>query len=838
MSKVKYRAVVWCLSSISLVLSGCGGGASSSSVSPSGSVQLSVQAAGAGAGMISSNPAGINCGAACSASFVEGTQVTLTAAPMGNSFFAGWAGACSGSAVCKVTLTANASVTATFDTSPVLAVTLGGTGKGSVATNPSGINCGQTCSASFNAWTQITLTATAAANSYFVGWAGGCRGNSPTCTLTLSANQQVTATFDTIQNAPVLTVNLAGNGLGTISSNPSGINCGSTCRASLNAGTQVTLTATAAKSSYFVGWEGGGCSGDNPTCTLTLSASQQVTATFNTISNAPVLTVSLAGNGSGTVSSSPPGINCEPTCSASFNAGTQVTLTATPATNSFFVGWAGACSGNNSTCTLTLSASQQVSATFNTSGIAVLNHIIFLAQENRGFDHYFGAMREYWAQNGYPDQSFDGLPQFNPVSGPPPLYGPPLAIPGCDPTMPPPKDCIFDPNNPITSYHLITQCTENTSPSWNESHVDWDYYDPVGNQPAALNGVVWTAAHDARAINPPFNDTDGIRAMGYYDGGDLNYYYFMASNFATSDRWFNPAMTRTHPNREYLIAGTSQGYAYPIGTDSHDKALLTATTIFQELQDAGVSWKIYVNPTGSKCSGPPYDLACLLTLSYVQNFQWGQTIPAQYPQNIGTIGVADSDFDNDLQNGTLPQVAQIEPASDAGLDEHPSNSDLSPSNIQLGAKYVSSIMNGLMASTSWKDSAFILTYDEFGGLYDHVPPEQAVSPDGIKPVDLLPGDICTQATGPICDFVYTGYRLPLVVVSPYTKKNYVSHTAADTTAILKLIETRFNLSPLTQRDAAQMDMTEFFDFDNPAWMTPPQLPVQATNGACYLNKLP
>src|ERR1700731_1640522 len=102
--------------------------------------------------------------------------------------------------------------------------------------------------------------------------------------------------------------------------------------------------------------------------------------------------------------------------------------------------------------------------------------------------------------------------------------------------------------------------------------------------------------------------------MGYYDGGDLNYYYFMASNFATSDRWFNPVMARTHPNREYLVAGTSQGDAYPVRGNN----FLTATTIFQELQNAGVSWKIYVNPTNTGCSGPPFDPACLLQTTYIK----------------------------------------------------------------------------------------------------------------------------------------------------------------------------------------------------------------------------
>src|SRR5579862_2013539 len=77
-----------------------------------------------------------------------------------------------------------------------------------------------------------------------------------------------------------------------------------------------------------------------------------------------------------------------------------------------------------------------------------INHIIFLAQENRSFDHYFGSLREYWAHNGYPDQSFDGLPQFNPTSGTPPLYAPPPTNPGCDAAFPPPSDCTIDSNSP------------------------------------------------------------------------------------------------------------------------------------------------------------------------------------------------------------------------------------------------------------------------------------------------------------------------------------------------------------------------------------------------------
>jgi phospholipase C len=546
-----------------------------------------------------------------------------------------------------------------------------------------------------------------------------------------------------------------------------------------------------------------------------------------------MLSVSVAGGGSGLVTSSPAGITCVPTCSASFSSGTKVQLSAAAGNGSFFAGWAGACTGSTA-CTVTLTADESVTATFNIAQtVNVLNHIIFLAQENRGLDHYFGALRAYWKANGFADRSFDGLPQFNPVSGLAPLYGPPPANPGCDPAYPPPADCTADSSSPqIASYHLLTQCIENPSPSWNESHVDWNLSNPLSST-ATLDGFVWTAAHDARAIKPQYYDTNGIRAMGYYTDADLNYYYFLASDFATSDRWFSPVMARTASNRDYLIAATSQGYAYPIGTDSEDQSLLTATTIFQELEAAGVSWKIYVNPEGSLCQTDPTP-QCLLTLSYVHNFQWGQTIPSQYPQNLVPI----SQFFTDLQNGTLPQVAQIEPASSAGLDEHPTDFHKYKINIQLGANYVSSLIDALMVSSSWKDSAFILTYDEFGGLYDHVAPHAAVSPDGIKPKDLLPGDICTQSTGSTCNFTHTGYRVPLLVISPYTKQQYVSHTIADYTAILKLIETRFQLPALTKRDAAQMDMTAFFDFNNPAWMTPPTPPAQHTNGRCYLDRLP
>lgn len=556
------------------------------------------------------------------------------------------------------------------------------------------------------------------------------------------------------------------------------------------------------------------------------------------------LTVQTTGTGSGTVTSGPSGISCGTTCVGTFDAGTVVTLTASAATTATFAGWSGGCTGT-STCSVTMNANTSVSAAFNSAaGISSINHVVVLIQENRSLDNYLGALREYWAQNNYPDQSFDGLPQFNPAAGAAPLKGPAPTNPGCNPSNPAPGNCDFDTSTTVTSFHLGTVCTENTSPSWDEAHNDWNPNDNVGNPEtlngelnangALNNGFVYTAAYDARANN--FYDSAGARAMGFYDGNDLNFLYYMASNFATSDRWFNPVMSRTNINREYLMAATSQGYAYPNGTSSADTPQLKAETIFQDLQNAGITWKIYENTDGLGCgSGPTYDSKCLIEHSYISNFTFEQTVLSTYPQNVQPI----SQYFTDLQNGTLPQVAWIEPASDAGLDEHGTDSDSdAPTNIQAGEAWVESLITPLMSSSSWSSSVLFWTYDEAGGLYDHVPPQQAVSPDGIKPVDLLSGDICTGGkTGPTCDFTWTGYRVPLVVISPYAKKNYVDHTVADSTAILKFIETRWNLPALTKRDAAQIDMTEFFDFNTPAWLTPPTPPQQNRGGACHLDSL-
>ena len=412
---------------------------------------------------------------------------------------------------------------------------------------------------------------------------------------------------------------------------------------------------------------------------------------------------------------------------------------------------------------------------------SAINHIVIMAQENRSFDQYFGQLPLYWKQNSFPSQTFDA-PSANA------------------------SNAKQDNSGLITRFHLRTVCTENLPPGWNESHVDFDREDPT-SAISKMDGFVTSAevfSQNPGPGLPPIIDKTGYRTMGYYDWTDLNYYYFMASNFATSDRWFSPVMDRTQLNRLYLLAATSAGHVNP------PAGPLSNNTIFGLLETAGVSWKIYETDPGT---------------AFIGNFQ---PFASQHAANVVPL----TQYYADLKNGTLPSVAMIEPGYQSGLDEHPQK------NIQQGAAHVAGIVDALMASSSWKDSVFVLTFDEAGGGYDHVSPPTTVSPDGIAPMDLNPGDVCSVVNGENCDFNHTGFRVPLIVISPYTKKNYVSHTVADSTAILKLVETRFHLPSLTHRDAAQIDMTEFFDFDHPAWATPPTPPVQFTNGLCDFSAVP
>ena len=401
----------------------------------------------------------------------------------------------------------------------------------------------------------------------------------------------------------------------------------------------------------------------------------------------------------------------------------------------------------------------------------------------------------------------------------------------------------------VSPFVMPDQCTEDFSPDWAESHAAYHLGDSSSNVYTG-NGFVHIAGGFAQfnnAVGDQFHyfDVRGARAMGFFDETILPYYYFMGAQFGISDKLFSPVSTNSPSNRLYEIAATSKGRVHA------DTAFLGPTpTIFDRLQAAGISWKVYFTDVDINTGKPNTTLTA---------FDTGN----QHPEKIAPVDCAKlpqfctggkTDYFTDLKNGTLPQVALIEPGFDSGLDEHPGN------DVQSGAAYVASIINPLMASSSWKDSVFVLTWDEGGGLYDHVSPASATPPDSILPAaPSQGGDLFTHFEGgqwvdkdafTMCNrtdpnskaclgFDRTGFRLPFIVISPFTKKHFVWHptTSADNTAILAFIEKRFNLTALTARDAAQPDMTDFFDFTAAPWSTPPTPPAQPTNAPCFQKRL-
>jgi hypothetical protein len=236
---------------------------------------LSVVKAGNGSGTVTSSPVGIDCGTICAASIADNTVVTLTATASTGSTFTGWSGSgCSGSGTCIVTMDIAKSVTATFTLNGYV-LTILKTGSGTITSSPVGLNCGPTCSYSFNYNTVVTLITAATPGSSFSSWGGDCTGTG-TCKVTMSSAKSVNAIF--VYDINTLSVAKSGNGSGTVTSSPAGINCGSTCSAPFSYPTTVKLTATPAAGSIFTGWSGY-CTGTG-VCQVPMTATRSVTATF------------------------------------------------------------------------------------------------------------------------------------------------------------------------------------------------------------------------------------------------------------------------------------------------------------------------------------------------------------------------------------------------------------------------------------------------------------------------------------------------------------------------------------------------------------------------------
>ena len=546
--------------------------------------------------------------------------------------------------------------------------------------------------------------------------------------------------------------------------------------------------------------------------------------------------------------------------------GTGGTQVVTPAAATTYTATVTGLNGTKATSSTSVSVVSQAS-------LQQISHVVFMLQENHSLDNYFGMLNPYRQQLGW-DVGEDGK-TYN--------------VDGIDDKL----TTISNQDDQGTAYSpfkFASTCIDDESSSWLESYGDVYRWDFSTTRPINMDGFVHTAEGFANSCNASgvcsgsFTDTTGKRAMGYYDQGYLNYYYYMASQFAVSDRWFSPVSSKSIDNRiATFTGGTTQGLVFDPGSNDH-LPQLQIETIFQELDAASVSWKIYYTVTQGQClqanectgGSSEYPGTDFSYFGYANKYMYMNptgaacTAPTQASSVVGDASnsfcidpthVAPlSQYYTDLTNGTLPSFSFIE-AGYGNNDEHPGSGQ----EILSGQVQVAKVVNSLMASPEWKSSVFFLSYDEGGGPYDHVPPvpghsndytdaslgpipdisQIAVNPDTYNPCvptggtptthcDLVsadPGATSTDAAAKYGFAAQLGFRVPNIVISPFTRKHYVSHTPMDHTAIIKFVENRFigASAHLTARDAVQPNMLEFFDFTNIPWATPPAPPTPITD---------
>jgi phospholipase C len=320
---------------------------------------------------------------------------------------------------------------------------------------------------------------------------------------------------------------------------------------------------------------------------------------------------------------------------------------------------------------------------------------------------------------------------------------------------------------PVPFQHKTDYCFDDTNHGWNGSHEEWNNGENDGF---------------ARA-NAKTSDPTGARAIGYYDQTDIPFYFQLANTFAISDTYFCSLLGPTWPNRMYFYAGSS------FGNTTNTVVSGAPPTLMNTLAAAGVSWKEYFSNLAPT---------------------------AMFVKDLGDFKeqrVSISELAADVKAGTLPQLAWVDGtfSADGALEqsEHP------PADMQVGQKWVYDQVKLILDSPYWENTVIFITYDEHGGLYDHVPPPPACSPD-----DLGPKNAADAAIG---RFDRLGFRVPVFVISPYTKAHYVSHVIHDHTSIVRFVETLFDLPAMTNRDANADAMLDFFDFVNPPFTTPPAL---------------
>ena len=425
-----------------------------------------------------------------------------------------------------------------------------------------------------------------------------------------------------------------------------------------------------------------------------------------------------------------------------------------------------------------------------------IDKVVVLMLENRSFDHYFGRLNEYVARTTGRAHDVDGSTSF------------------CNHENP------DDPRSPVHCVeHAAELCFANTNHEWSGAHAQYN-----GGR---MDGFFASNDNDAEGAKLPAALLGGQRALTYYDERDLPFYYSLAATFGIGDHYFSSLLGPTYPNRDFLYAASSKGYTFNAALTSNDYAVRgrydakDPQLIFDMLEARGISWAVY----GDSHVGP---IAVPIIAGVASTIGAGGVVSRW---GLGSVGHFKPmrEFYEAAKAGKLPQVTFLDPALTGGSrssnDEHP------PNDVQLGEKLASDVVNGLMQGADWGHAAMFITWDENGGIYDHVSPPAACPPDG-EPMKIDPGnkeDRAYQQAHPEARFDRYGFRVPVLVVSPWSKRGHVSKNVYDHTSILRFIETRFDLPALTARDANADAMLDFFDFRAPAFAAPPALATSGWN---------
>ena len=296
----------------------------------------------------------------------------------------------------------------------------------------------------------------------------------------------------------------------------------------------------------------------------------------------------------------------------------------------------------------------------------------------------------------------------------------------------------------------------------------------------------WDASHQSYdgGRNDGFVRASGPSAMWFWDERDLPFTYSLVRHFPIGERYFCSTLAQTYPNRRFFFAGTASG---TISTDNSTFKVPAANgTIWDRLDAHQIDYGIYY-----------------------QNLPSWVIIPGVLTRpGRAARQHTMSHFFTDAAAGRLPAFSFLDP-------DYNTTSEENPQDIQVGEQLLAEVVGAVMRSPNWKHTALFITYDEHGGYYDHVPPPRAVKPDSIKPM-TKPGD------GP-GGYDRYGFRVPLVVVSPWARGGYASRIVQDHTSMTAFIERKWNLPALTFRDANAHPMTDYFDFRKPAFARPPRL---------------